>query len=107
MGVKNIVDINNHGYFYVNGTRYSKGTYLGSNGALFAMFSYNGTSGGVVGDRIIYNCKVYLNGSTLSHDYVAAKNNYTNEYGMYDKVTGDFLTGSSTGSFEVGPEIVN
>lgn len=55
----------------------------------------------------IYNCKFY-EGDKLIRDLVPAKNNKTNRTGLYDKITGAFLTAqdssSSAGSnFEAGP----
>lgn len=56
---------------------------------------------------IIYSCKFY-EGNKLIRDLVPAKNNVTNRTGLYDKITGAFLTtqdstSSAENNFEAGP----
>ena len=62
------------------------------------LFAVN-TGGGVDYQRCIsriYSCKIY-DGNTLVRDLVPARNNFTDELGMLDKVNNIFYTNQGTG----------
>ena len=53
-----------------------------------------------------YGTKIYSNGTNeLIRDLIPCQKKSTNEIGMYDAVTGDFLTNSGTGELVAGPKV--
>ena len=52
----------------------------------------------------IYEAWIELNGNTIGH-YVPARRNSDNVLGMYDSISGQFLTNQGSGNLTAGPEI--
>ena len=52
----------------------------------------------------LYNLKLWDNGE-LIHNYIPVKRNSDNTLGVYDMITGAFLTNAGTGSFVAGPAV--
>ena len=76
----------------------TKGLELSANMFLFGRSGY-------IGKSKIWYFSTYSNG-TCVQKLIPAKRVSDNVLGMYDLVTGDFLTNSGTGTFVAGPEIV-
>ncbi len=56
-----------------------------------------------VGKMKLYGLTIW-NGDTMAHNYIPAKNS-SNVLGLYDTVTGAFLTNAGTGAFTAGPVV--
>lgn len=71
------------------------------------LFAINRTTKTTTGNK---DCKIYnfeiSESGTLIHDYVSCYLKRDGTPGFYDLITGEFLTNSGTGEFEVGPDVV-
>lgn len=71
-------------------------------------YLFTRNQGGVAGsidDITLYGFKVERNGATVMN-LIPARRNSDNVLGMYDTVTGTFLTNAGTGDFTAGPDVV-
>lgn len=84
------------------GDDYAVTTFETPNNLKLFAFDNNGTNG--VGYVDIAYCKLWDNG-VLVRDLVPVKNS-SNVIGMYDRVSGQFLTNAGTGNFVAGPTTV-
>ena len=72
----------------------------------FKLFPSAPTFSGYTGYMWNYGTKIYSNGTNeLIRDLIPCKKKSTDEIGMYDVVTGDFLTNSGTGELVAGPKV--
>lgn len=53
-----------------------------------------------------YYVKIYNSNGELARDLIPARRNSDNVLGMYDTVTGNFLTNAGTGTFTAGADVV-
>lgn len=84
-------------------------TYRNGNRGSYYLYLFNlnapGSSVNYINKSVkIYYYKVSLNGG-LVFNGIPARRNSDNVLGMYNIVTGDFLTNVGTGTFEAGPDV--
>ena len=93
----------------INGTKYVDLT-AGSTTADYPMALFGrmtNTTGEIakLGNHRINYAKIYEN-NILIHNYIPCRRNSDNVLGMYDTVTGNFLTNAGTGTFTAGADVV-
>lgn len=104
--LKRVVIDKNKNQFSIDGVSYSNtpATFNSSFPLYLLTNNYNGSSSGeTIGSAKIYSCQIYNNG-TLVRDYVPVINT-SGVTGLWDKVNGEFVGNSGTGSFISGPAV--
>ena len=93
----------------INGTKYKSLT-AGPATANYSMALFgrrNNSTGAIdkLGNHIIKYAKIYES-NILIHNYIPCRRNSDSVLGMYDTVTGNFLTNAGTGTFIAGNDVV-
>lgn len=72
-----------------------------------SIFAFSRTNGTVTAhSATLYSCQIYES-ETLIRDFVPCYRKSDNVAGLYDKVNGVFYTNAGTGTFTVGPDVVD
>ena len=99
-GRNNILTLNDTTIY--NSSSYSNGSRSANNLLLFTNQYYIANPYGSFLIAKMKYCKIWDNNDNLVRDMVAVHNNISNQYGMYDNISGQFFGNSGSGDFGGG-----